>query len=158
MEYKLEDPHSAFQVLTSRSSISAKDRPIMTSRTTFHQFPCLPHELQSHIWSLACAPPPYSESSYGGVNQDFLNCISSSHIEHPSKSGHDPSWSRRQPERLPSLYECAFGSMQYQDGYEDTWNLLGACVESRMTFLKMLKREVEIVPSRSEEEIGRAHV
>ena len=132
--------------------MSAIDGPTMTSTTTFHQFPRLPHELQSHNWSLSCAPLPYSESSDGVVNQSFLGDISSSHMYHPNSSDHQLPRSRRPPERLPSLYECVFKSLQYRDGYEDTWNLLGACVESRMIFLKMLKREVDSVPSMSEQE------
>lgn len=149
--YKMERPTFLFQALSSHSSISAKDRPSMTSLTTFHQFPRLPHELQSHIWSLACGPPPYSESDNGGINTEFLVTLSVIHINHPTKSDHHPSWKRHPPDRLPSLYECMFRELQYLSGYEDTWNLLGACVQSRRAVLEMLKREVESVPPMSEE-------
>lgn len=123
----------------------------MTSPATFHLFSRLPHELQCHIWSLASTPPPYSESFYDAINEWFLAGISASHILHPQFSDHTPCRSRRPPERTPSLYECIFSSLQYLDGYEDTWNLLGACVDSRMCFLKILKREVDSVPSLSEQ-------
>lgn len=126
----------------SHPEVFQRPQPVMTTPTTFHQFPLLPQELQSHIWSLASlshAEYKWSEHAID-INVSFLRTISDLQLQHYEPIDVCPSFPRRIPQSLPSLYTCMYGELQYLDGYQDTWNLLGACVESRRSMLKMLRK------------------